>query len=94
MASLVGLERGEIFFHRWLELSPVRKKSTTKTATRGSFWTLRTTQKVMWENQLGRDLAKRAQVDPKGVPWDQNFWSKIFLILPLYDVYLKDFLIY
>ena len=31
---------------------------------------------------------------PKGVPWDQNFWSKFFFISTSYDMYLRDFLIY
>ena len=25
-------------------------------------------------------LGDRGPMDPRGVPWDQNFWSKIFLI--------------
>ena len=48
----------------------------------------------MWGKIFSTFLENRALVDPKGVPWDQNFWSKNFLIQSVYDVYLIDFLIY
>ena len=47
----------------------------------------------MGRNLLGRGLENKDPSDPKSVPWDQNFWSKIFLIQSVYDVYLIDLLI-
>ena len=49
-----------------------------KTATRGCYRTLKATQKYRWEHFWGSALGDRAPTDPKGVPRDQNFWSKIF----------------
>ena len=63
------------------------KKYSMKTATRGTFKTLQATQKSMWGKIWGRDLANKTRVDPRGVPWDQNFSSKIFHIVPMYDMY-------
>ena len=33
-------------------------------------------------------LGDRGPMDPRGVPWDQNFWSKIFLISSSNDLIL------
>ena len=52
-----------------------------------------TTRKHHWSNQNRVSLARSPIRYPRGVPWDQNLWSKKFLIQPLNDVYLWDFLI-
>ena len=64
-----------------------------KTATRGCYRTLKATQKYRWEHFWGRALGDRAPMDPKGVPRDQNFWSKIFLIRTYNDAILCVLLI-
>ena len=70
------------------------QKSPMKTATGGSYKTLRSIQKVVWQNILVKGLAKQALWYPKCVPWDKNFECKIFLVLSNYEVLLWDFSIY
>ena len=55
-------------------------KTTMKTASMGFHMTLRTIQKIMWGKIFSGPLANRALRYPNLVPWDQNFWSKNFLI--------------
>ena len=43
-----------------------------------------------WWNPSRTSLWVRGPIDPKEVPWDQNFWLKIFLISSSKDVILCD----
>ena len=76
--------------HRWLEWNPVKRKTTTKVATRGCFRTLRTVQKIMWEKIFGRGLENRASIDPKGLG-TKIFGPKIFWYKPrmmcIYEIF-------
>ena len=60
----------------------------------GIFLMPEVTKITIRENPTTTGGPVRPITDPKLVPWDQNFWVKIFLILTSDDVYLKVFLIY
>ena len=68
--------------HKKLEVTPVRKKSSTKETMWGCFMTTRTMQKTLGEKILGRGLAKRAMTlfsDLGTFPFLMNHTVKIAL---------------
>ena len=69
------------------------KKCPINVTTMGRYTPIWVIRKPYRGNLGGKELPLRGLSDPRGVPWDQNFWSIFLLILPSDDVYLSDFLI-
>ena len=74
--------------HRYLELSMIGKECTMNGNTLVCFYTILVTRKHPCANLKGMGFQNRPPSDPKGVPWDQNFGLKNFLISSSDDVIL------